>query len=160
MLINAVMETNIRYNKVNKERLEYKKMMTETSTIKRQFQDIQRSYLELQEANLFQSKYIEKMQKQLEKVISFVLLFIYRYWFFIHYCDYNYNMIKVETYQSTILMQEKVINKMQTVIESHLKSAAESQKNNNNNNNMNNNNNLNGSLSESLLANQVSFFNI
>lgn len=68
MLINAVMETNIRYNKVNKERLEYKKMMTETSTMKRQFQDIQKSYLELQDGNLIQAKYIEKMQKQLEKV--------------------------------------------------------------------------------------------
>ena len=75
MLINAVMETNIRYNKMNKERLEYKKMMTETSTIKRQFQEIQQSYLELQDANLIQSKYIEKMQKQLEKVVFFLKLF-------------------------------------------------------------------------------------
>jgi hypothetical protein len=32
--------------------------------------------------------------------------------------------LQVETYQSTILMQEKVINKMQTVIEHHFKSAA------------------------------------
>lgn len=45
-------------------------------------------------------------------------------------------------------MQEKVINKMQTVIESHLKSSAESQRNNQQNNLMN-------SLSESLLGNQV-----
>jgi hypothetical protein len=93
MLINAVLETTLRFNKMNQERMEYKKFLTESKVIKRQFDEIQQSYLELQEANLMQSKYIDKIQKQLSKV---------------------------ETYQTTILMQEKVINKMQKVMENTL----------------------------------------
>lgn len=70
MLINAVTETSIRYNKVNQERLEYKKLIGESRTIKRQFEEVQKSYLELQDANLIQSKYIDKIQRQLAKVFS------------------------------------------------------------------------------------------
>jgi hypothetical protein len=96
-LINAVLETTLRFNKMNQERMEYKKFLSESRVVKRQFEEIQISYLELQEANVKQCKYIEKIQKQLEKV---------------------------EMYQTTILMQEKVINKMQRVMENSLGKAS------------------------------------
>jgi hypothetical protein len=67
-LINAVIETSLRYNKANQERLEYKKLIHESKTIRRQFEEIQQSYLELQEANHTQCKYIDKIQRQLSKV--------------------------------------------------------------------------------------------
>jgi hypothetical protein len=68
-LINAVIETSLRYNKANQERLEYKKLIHESKTIRRQFEEIQQSYLELQEANHTQCKYIDKIQRQLSKVV-------------------------------------------------------------------------------------------
>jgi hypothetical protein len=73
-LINAVIETSVRYNKANQERLEYKKLIHEAKTTRRQFEEVQRSYLELQEANHSQSKYIDKIQRQLSKVLLLLIM--------------------------------------------------------------------------------------
>lgn len=90
MLINAVVETSKRYNKVNQERVEYKKLISESKTIKRQFDEVQQSYLELQEANLIQSKYIDKIQKQLAKVFSFLFCFILLYSIQVYFLNLKY----------------------------------------------------------------------
>jgi aspartate oxidase len=99
MLIEAVIQSGNRYRKADKERLELKKIMTDSVSIRRQFGDLQKAYRDLQDAHVTQARHIQKMQIQ---------------------------QSKVTTYESTIMLQEKVIGKMQSVIESHLKSASDS----------------------------------
>lgn len=109
MLIDAVIQTSNRYRKVDKERLELKKTMTDSVSIRRQFGDLQKAYRDLQDAHVTQARHIQKMQLQ---------------------------QSKVATYESTILLQEKVITKMQKVIEAHLKSASDSTRQDNHKNEM------------------------
>mmetsp|Transcript_2270 Transcript_2270/g.3482 ORF Transcript_2270/g.3482 Transcript_2270/m.3482 type:complete len:787 (+) Transcript_2270:176-2536(+) len=97
MLVNAVVETTHRYRKVDNERLELKRTISDSVSIRRQFVDLKKAYKELQDAHVQQARHIQQLQNQHSKVT---------------------------TYQSTIMMQEKVINKMQSIIESHLRSAA------------------------------------
>ena len=97
VLIQTVIECCNRLKKVDQERLDLKKIMGDSVSIRKQFAALNKVYRELQDAHMSQSKHIQKMQKQYDKV---------------------------KTYQNTIVMQEKVISKMQSVIESHLRTSA------------------------------------
>lgn len=98
VLIQAVIECCNRLKHVDQERLDLKRVIGDSVSVRKQYIALTKTYQELQTAHLAQSKHIQKMQKQYEKV---------------------------KTYQNTIVMQEKVISKMQSVIESHLRAASQ-----------------------------------
>ena len=97
VLVQAVIECCNRLKQVDQERLDLKKVIGDSVSVRKQYIALTRTYKELQEAHLSQSKHIQKMQKQ---------------------------HAKLKTYQNTIVMQEKVISKMQSVIEAHLRAAS------------------------------------
>lgn len=95
-LVNVAAEMGKKYKKTDEERLELKRIAAEAKSARQQYQEQQKALAELNDAHIQQSQVLQKMQKK---------------------------MGKVEAYKSTILMQERVISKMQAVIESRLRTA-------------------------------------
>lgn len=79
---------------VEHERVELKKFVSDGQAARQQYHDQQHTLLELQDAHVAQAKEMQKLQKQ-------------------------YGKVKI--YQNTIAMQEKVIAKMQSVVETRMK---------------------------------------
>jgi len=100
VLVQAVIECCNRLKQKDQECIDLKKVMGDSVSIRQQFIALTKTYKELQNAHLMQSNHIQKLHKQHEKV---------------------------KTYQNTIVMQERVISKMQSVIESHLKATPSQQ---------------------------------
>ena len=75
MLLDAVIQTTNRYRKVDKERLELKKIITDSVSIRRQFGDMQKAYRDLQDAHVKQARHIQKMQIQQSKVNLFMCVY-------------------------------------------------------------------------------------
>jgi hypothetical protein len=96
VLVQAVIECCNRLKQKDQECIDLKRVMGDSVSIRKQYIALTKKYKDLQDAHLMQSKHVQKMQKQHERV---------------------------KTYQNTIVMQEKVISKMQSVIESHLRTS-------------------------------------
>lgn len=86
-----VSELGTRYKTADAERLDLKRLVADAQSSRIQLGDAINKHKALEDAHLIQSKFIHKLQKKLSKV---------------------------DTYTETIEMQEKVIMKMQSVIES------------------------------------------
>lgn len=97
VLIQAVVECSRRLKQVDNERCELKKVIGDSVSVRKQYVSLSKAHKELQEAHLLQARHIQKLEKQYEKI---------------------------KTYQNTIVMQEKVIAKMQSVVESYLREPA------------------------------------
>lgn len=86
-----VSELGTRYKTADAERLDLKRLVADAQSSRIQLGDALNKHKTLEDAHLVQSKFIHKLQKKLSKV---------------------------DTYTETIEMQEKVIMKMQSVIDS------------------------------------------
>ena len=86
-----VSELGVRYKSVDAERLELKSRVSDSQTHAIESGELLDKYKELEEAHMIQSKLIHRMQKK---------------------------MIKIDKYVETVQTQEKVINRMQSIIES------------------------------------------
>ena len=86
-----VSELGSRYKIADAERLELKRLIADAQSSRIQLADTLNKHKELEDAHMIQSKFIHKLQKKISKV---------------------------DKYIETIEMQEKVIMKMQSVMES------------------------------------------
>ena len=93
VLINIIQKLSDNLRNCNDERLELKRYLTESQAIRRQYEDLVQQYNEMSVAHLEQSKLIQSMKKA---------------------------NTKVEVYKNTIKMQEKIIAKMQLLLENKL----------------------------------------
>ena len=107
-----ISELGLRYKSADAERLELKRLIPDAQSSRNQLVDTIKKLRELEDAHMIQSKYIHQLQK---------------------------NTSKVQKYIETIEIQEKVIMKMQKVIESsapkrarifHGRNRSESESNN------------------------------
>ena len=86
-----VSELGVRYKSADAERLELKSNVIDSQSHIKEFGELLDKYKELEDAHMVQSKLIHRMQKK---------------------------MIKIDKYVETVQTQEKVINRMQAIIES------------------------------------------
>ncbi len=96
VLINIIQKISENLHNCNEERLELKRYLTESQAIRRQYEDLVQQYNEMSVAHLEQSKLIQSMKKA---------------------------NTKVEVYKNTIKMQEKIIAKMQLLLENKLSNS-------------------------------------
>jgi hypothetical protein len=69
-LVNIVLVAGSKYKKLKNENLELKAMVQDNKSARMQLSRVQEQYQELQEAHLMQSNFIQKLQKQQDKVGS------------------------------------------------------------------------------------------
>ncbi len=93
VLINIIQKLSENLRNCNDERLELKRYLSESQAIRRQYEDLVQQYNEMTVAHVEQSKLIQSMKK---------------------------SNSKVEVYKNTIKMQEKIIAKMQLLLENKL----------------------------------------
>lgn len=90
-IVCIVSELGVRYKSADAERLELKSRVTESQNHIKEFSELLDKYKELEDAHMAQSKLIQRMQKK---------------------------MTKIDKYVETVQTQEKVIKRMQSIIES------------------------------------------
>lgn len=95
-LVHIACDLGERYQRVSEEKQELLELVAEAQSARHQLAEDQRSLAELQDAHVEQSRLIQKLQKKLAAT---------------------------DTYKSTIKLQERVIAKMQSVIEAHLRTT-------------------------------------
>jgi hypothetical protein len=95
-LLNVTIEIGRRYKAADAERLELKRLVTDAKSARRQYGELQKIHKELQDAHLLQNQYIQKMQKK---------------------------QGQIKAYEATIQMQEKVIKKMQKLVETKFRDS-------------------------------------
>lgn len=89
--------------------------MDTATALTAEYEQLQAKYKELEEARYAQAKYVQKMQKVQEKVSSLYPLFSIK------------KSRQMDVYIATIGMQEKVIAKLQKIVEDHLKNSKSGQ---------------------------------
>jgi len=95
-LLHIAVDLGERYQKTVEEKEELKQLVAEAQAARMQFDEDKRTLSDLQDAHMEQSRLIQKLQKKLGTT---------------------------DTYKSTIKLQERVIAKMQAVIEAHLRTT-------------------------------------
>ena len=95
-VVTIAVEIGAKLRMVNEERLELLEHLSEAKSARLQMEPLKNAFQELQDAHLLQAKYIQKLQKE---------------------------QSKIGVYQSTIQMQEKVISKMQKLVEARFRSG-------------------------------------
>ena len=95
-LVHVANDIGEKFKKADAERLELKRLVVEAQSARRQYQEQKTALEDLQEAHIQQSRFIQKLQKK---------------------------QSKMDLLKSTIQMQERVIAKMQAVIEARLRTA-------------------------------------
>lgn len=96
-LIHVALELGERVRAVEAEGAEYKQRYMEGQAARQKYNEQTKMLQDLSEAHMQQSYFIQKLQKK---------------------------VAKMDTYKSTIRLQESIIGKMQKVVEAHLKTSA------------------------------------
>lgn len=67
-LVDILMSFSAKYRKLDTERLELKRLIADATSMRHQFESVNKSYKELQEAHVMQARHLQKLQKHHGKV--------------------------------------------------------------------------------------------
>ena len=95
-LLGVIQKMAVHFQRQSEEKNEYKRLVADGQSARKQYNELMSKYANLEDAHMQQSKHLSKFKRDLGRI---------------------------DTFKQTIQMQEKVISKMQLLIESRLQAA-------------------------------------